>query len=135
MVTLLIDSGASKNYIKPLKDLQLVPVKTQFKVKSIHGINSVTQKCRLAIFGVESQFFVLPQLSTFDGIIGLDLMLRVGAHINLKSMELLTDSSSEPIEFFECPSVNFALVNRAEVPESVKDKFEKLIEDRQAVFC
>lgn len=113
----------------------MVPVKSQFNVKSIHGINSVTHKCRLAIFGVESQFFVLPQLSTFDGIIGLDLLLRVGAQIDLKLVELATNSGSEPIEFHKCQTVNFSLVNKPEVPECVKANFEKLIEDRQAVFA
>lgn len=111
------------------------PVESAFNVNSIHGANSITRKCRLFIFGLESEFFILPQLKTFDGIIGLDLLIRVGAQINLKSGELVTDSWSEKLEFYKCPTVNFALVNKANVPESVKNKFVDLIDERKGVFA
>lgn len=111
-----------------------VPVETKFNVNSIHGSNQISSKCYLSIFGVESQFFLLPQLATFDGIIGLDLLTTVNAVINLRSSQLSTDAGVETMEFVSCANVNFAHVNKPNIPPSVEDKFDKIIEKRRSVF-
>ncbi|XP_070132574.1 uncharacterized protein [Drosophila bipectinata] len=50
---ILIDTGAAKNYVKPVKELRnVMPVKTPFTVSSIYGISDVKNKCKLRIFGL-----------------------------------------------------------------------------------
>lgn len=64
----LIDTGASKNFIRPHKGLRGVrPVSTPFRVHSIHGSINVTQKCFVALFNTKATFFLLPDLLNFDG--------------------------------------------------------------------
>lgn len=72
--------GASKNYIRPHKRLQgVIPVESSFVVHSIYGSNNIAEKCKLSMFRCDMFFFLLDSLSTFDGIIGLDLVKQVGA--------------------------------------------------------
>lgn len=132
----LIDTGAAKNYIKPLKDLQgVVAVEAPFIVKSLHGFNKVERKCSLTIFGVKSPFFILPELATFDGIIGLDTLTEAGASIDLKSKKLHLARGSENILFHKCPSVNFTRVNDIVVPPAVKEAFINMMAIRIKAFA
>jgi len=76
----LIDTGASKNFIRPSKGLKGVrPVEAPFNIHSIHGTTQITQKCLVSIFNITATFFILSDLSTFDGIIGLDMLTQAGA--------------------------------------------------------
>jgi len=57
----LIDTGASKNYIKPMKELKnVIFVNKPFSVKSIHGYNTVNKKCIFNLFNITTTFFLLP---------------------------------------------------------------------------
>ena len=134
-INLLIDSGAAKNYIKPIDGLNLIPVNKKFNVKSIHGASNIDYKCNLFIFGVETEFFVLDSLTTFDGIIGLDVLSRVGGIIDLKSNKLITDYGEEDLKFHDCANVNYSKVDDLNVPECVKGEFERVIENNKSVFA
>lgn len=91
-----MDTGASKNYLRPFKGLTgIISAVKPFKVNSIHGSNTVDTKCCVSTFGVKTQFFRLPQLQRFDGIIGLDLLKQVGGVVDLKSDQLIMNSGSE----------------------------------------
>lgn len=132
-IRLLIDSGASKNYIRPIEGLSgIVPAAKSFNVSSIHGSNIVTSKCYLSMFGVETQFFVLPQLSRFDGIIGLDLLKRVGAVVDLNREIIITNSGSEKLFFENCADVNFSCASST--PITMKDKLTATIKMYKSVF-
>ena len=125
---MLIDTGASKNYLKPLNHLKNVgPVETKFVVQSIHGSNNVTQKFTLPIFGQTATFFILNNLSTFDGIIGLDLLKHVDAAISLKESKLLIEGSSETIHYHSCLNVNHTKVIDIEVASVVKPAFLHMV--------
>jgi len=60
--------------MKELKNV--IFVNKPFSVKSIHGHNTVNKKCILNLFNTTTTFFLLPNLTTFDGIIGLDLLKK-----------------------------------------------------------
>lgn len=69
----LVDTGSSKNYIKDLKIFPLeINVKSPVLVKSVHGENFVKRKAPVKIFNKVADFFILPCLTTFDGIIGFE---------------------------------------------------------------
>jgi len=65
-----MDTGASKNYIKNLKNA--IFVYKPFSVKSIDGHNTINKKCIVHLYNISTTFFLLANLTTFDGIIGLD---------------------------------------------------------------
>ena len=50
-------------------------------VHSIHSHTVVKQKCRVNLFGVTSDFYILSHLQIFDAIIGLDLLNTINAKI------------------------------------------------------
>jgi len=67
----LLDPGASKNFIRPRKELKGIrPVDSPFEIHSIHGATTVTKKCFVSIFNLKATFFILPYFTIFDGIIG-----------------------------------------------------------------
>lgn len=93
----LVHTGASNNYIRPNKQLtDVVPVDKPFTFNSIHGSDSVTKKFLLTIFGHTTPFFLLDILSSFDGIIGLDLLTQVKAIPCLKAEQIMFRTGFEP---------------------------------------
>lgn len=110
---------------------------SEFQLTSIHGRNSIKEKCILSIFGVRSTFYLLPELKKFVAIIGLDLLLQVGAIIDLRQELICTNSGSEPIHFFKCKNVNYTNINmpQPEVPENIRVCFEKVLEKNNGVFA
>lgn len=132
----MIDTGAAKNYIKILPEIKnILPVEKRFLVHSIHGKDSVKEKCYINLFGVNTPFFILNSLSTFDGIIGLDLLKRVNAKIDLKAGQLSYNTGVEKLNFFECKDVNFIEVDKIEVPFSIRTEFQGIIKKRIKVFA
>jgi len=124
-----IDTGASKNYIRPHKNLKGVcSVNSSFSTHSIHG---TTIKCLISLFGKTATFFLLPDLSTFDGIVGLDLLTQSGVSLCLSSGQLKCGTETEQIEFHRCADVNFTNVDCADVPDAVKDAFLKMLKSKQ----
>lgn len=96
-------------------------------VKSLHGFNNIKSKCFLKFFGIKCPFFILPQLSTFDGIIGLDTLTQAGATIDLTSKALKFSKGTEEILFHKCRSVNFTKIDDIEVPPTIKNEFIKMM--------
>jgi len=97
---LLIDTGAAKNFIRPFKGLKGVrPVESPFAVHSIHGVTTIAKKCFISIFNLKATFFLLPDLTSFDAIIGLDLLKQAGASLCLASGQLKWGSEAEQIDF------------------------------------
>lgn len=87
------------------------------------------------MFGKNTVFFILPNLSTFDGIIGLDLLTQVDATICLKEKKLQTINGSETIQFFKCANVNFTKIEDIVVPEGVKADFQRMLTRRLKAFA
>lgn len=112
-----------------------MPVATPFSVHSVNGQTPIKQKCYVNLFGTNSTFFILQTLTTFDGIVGLDLLKKINANIDLKKGIILYNSGSEIIEFFECKDVNFIDVEKIDVPFAVKADFQKMLKKRMKVFA
>ena len=72
------------------------------------------------IFNITTEFFVLPNLKSFDGIIGFQ-----NFKLNFKNKILKTSSGSEIIQFKKCASVNFTEVENIKVPQEIDNEFEK----------
>lgn len=48
----------------------------------------ITKKCFISLFNIKATFFILSDLSSFDGIIGHDLSKQGGASLCLASGQL-----------------------------------------------
>jgi len=130
-----VDTGAAKNYVKPIKELKkIIHVERPFIVSSIHGSSKITNKCLLKIFGQTSPFFMLDTLSLFDAILGFDSLDKAGAVLDLKNKIMKYQNKTEQLNFHYCHSVNFTDVNDIVVPMSVKEKFKGVILERSKAF-
>lgn len=131
-----MDTGAAKNYISPVIEYKsIVPVNCQFNVKSIHGKNRITHKAELSLFGHVSPFFILPELKTFDGIVGFDILRNANAIVNLKEDTLTTDYGTEQIYFYKCSDVNSLSSTKEKIPEIVSSQFDDLMSRHKHVFA
>jgi len=111
-----------------------MPVETPFTVSSIHGSSDVKNKCIMRIFGLDAPFFLLNLLSTFDAIIGFDLLTRAGVALNLGDSVIKYANVTEKLKFFDCENVNFTKIDDIVVPNSVKAEFKNGILKRIKVF-
>ena len=68
-------------------------------VHSIHSHTVVKQKCRVNLFGVTSDFYILPHLQTFGAIVGLYLFNTINAKIDLKNKFIQHDKGQEDLRF------------------------------------
>jgi len=119
----LLDTVASKNFIRPRKELKGVrPVDSPFEIHSIHGTTIVTKKCFVSIFNLKATFFILPDFTIFDGIIGADVLTQAGASLCLASGLLKWGQEVEKISFNKCTDVNFTNVELVVVGKKGTDE-------------
>lgn len=74
-------------------------------------------------------------MSTFDGILGLDLLTQLSAKLDFKNGELQTQNGSEKIKFLKCANVNFTQVEDIVVPHTVLTKFQNMMKGLLGVFA
>lgn len=101
----LIDTGANKNFVKPELAKTAIPTNVKFKIRSAAGDIEINKKIQGPFFknyGLNNtiDFFVLPGLKTFDGIIGDDTLKELGAIIDRKN-NILTISTNIEIPLHE----------------------------------
>jgi len=110
-------------------------VETPFEVTSIHGHTKIKQKCLIHLFNVKSYFFLLNNLNGYDGIVGLDVLKRVNAKIDLTKNIIEHDHGTEQIFYSKCRNVNFININDVDVPNAVNEDFKKMIKNRSKAFA
>ena len=135
-IRILIDTGTSKNYLKASGDIKGVQnIKNPFMVHSIHNHTIVKQKCKMHLFGRTADFFILPNLQTFDAIIGLDLLNAISAKLDFRTKCIQYDMGQERFKFSTCETVNFINMEDIDVPENIKISFTNIIKKYAKVFA
>ncbi|KAH8280012.1 hypothetical protein KR054_009050 [Drosophila jambulina] len=86
-------------------------------------------------YDLEATFFILPDLSSFDAIIGLDLLKQAGASLCLVSGHLRWGNGEEKIDFHPCPDVNFTEVYCSDAPPFVRNAFLEMLKTRKKAFA
>lgn len=110
-------------------------METPFEVTSIHGHTKIEQKCLIHLFNVKSYFFLLNNLNGYDGIVGLDVLKRVNAKIDLTKNIIEHDHGKEQILYSKCRNVNFINIDDVGVPNAVNEDFKKMIKNRSQAFA
>ncbi|XP_046810943.1 uncharacterized protein LOC124420804 [Lucilia cuprina] len=85
----LIDTGSNKNFCSPRLSKGSIPLEKPISVKSVGGNVNIERKVVGSFFkfvGIDEpiHFYVLPELKTFDGIIGDDTLKELGALVDRK---------------------------------------------------
>ncbi|GBP97607.1 Retrovirus-related Pol polyprotein from transposon gypsy [Eumeta japonica] len=107
----LIDTGASHNYVKPETMFNKHERLENYKyVYSVHGMTKITHKQNAKIFGKELVFFETTALKDFDAIIGYKGIKELNAKIDLKKMLFVI--RNEEVEYLK---INYLM----------NDKYEK----------
>ena len=84
------------------------------------------------LFNKNVWFFVLPDLNTFDAIIGLDFLNEINAQIDLQNNILRFDGGQENLKYLKCKEVN----SYAHSPNtSIEEKLNLLLQKHKAAFA
>lgn len=81
----LIDTGSNKNYIQKCYIRNPIPNKNSFLANSVGGQLNITHHSLISLPELSSEkikFFILPELKSFDGIIGNDTLKNINATIH-----------------------------------------------------
>lgn len=97
-------------------------------------INSLQKKSGINLFNVTSDFFILLKLTTFDGIIGLDLLNLVKGKKDLSKGRVEHDFGVEKLFFYKCKNVHHNIALDNEIPSAIRDRFYKIMK-RKAKAC
>jgi len=135
-VEFLVDTGATRSYVKPSKNLKGVSkINKNFIAESIHGKSVISEKCTLNLFNQNAVFYLLPDLKSYDGIIGFELLKRVNANIDLKLDRLNFDGGFLKIFYSKCREIHFLKVIHDDIPHEIRETFLHAIETRAKVFA
>lgn len=145
---ILIDTGTSKNYIKDFPFLKGVQfVKYPFFVKSINGKNSINRFCKMSLLKNVSTFYILPQLNSFDGIVGYDFLKQINAKIDIAKNLLSYYGGHENLQVVTQESINTISIERSSdskdtisiekssVPKEAQTRFNSLISRHTDAFA
>lgn len=134
----MIDTGAAKNYIRDLDLLKGVKlIDKPFTIKSVHGNSRITSRCLVSLFNRTTTFYILPELKTFDAIVGFDFLREIKAQIDCREGTLTHENGKEKLKFFHCQGVNSIQVNQANCGASphIFRKLLGLLEENRNVFA
>jgi len=82
---------------------------------------------------LKATFFVLPDLSSFDAIVGLDLLKQAGVSLWLASGHLKWGNEVEKVEFQSCTDVNFTNVDCSDAPPPATDRKKAFANPNEAL--
>lgn len=74
-------------------------------------------------------------MKSFDGVIGLDLLNKVHASIDLKTNTITHDHGKEVILFITSQDINHLQLQAKSVPREFKDAFFRVIANVNGVFA
>lgn len=133
---ILIDTGTSKNYIKDLPFLKGVKTTNKpFYVKSVNGKNLIQQFCKMSIFDHISPFYILPKLTSFDGIIGYDFLKEIRAKIDIEKNLLTYSGGYEHIQLVKFKELNNLSIEKSSVPLEYRSSFDSLLSKHADSFA
>lgn len=127
----LIDTGSNKNYIQPRYIRNPIPNKTSFLANSVGGNILVTHHALINLFDFHDEklkFFILPNLTTFDGIIGNDTLKQLKAviHTDENYMTILPDIVI-PLKQHVSNSINNLKIRNSHMDPIQKQRLDHLI--------
>ena len=135
----LIDTGSNKNYIngKFIRN----PLKNQkpFHVKSVGGIVSIETHSFIDIFNCgigKLEFYILPGLETFDGIIGNDTLKSLNAVIyTWRSYLTILDGKKFPLKELQIDEINNMNLRLNHLNPEDEKEVRNILDDHPNLFA
>lgn len=140
LLKFLIDTGTNKNFVKPEIATNAKPVIKPFTVRSAGGNIRISQKIGGKFFekvgnNTYIEFFVLPGLTTFDGIIGDDTLKKLHAVIDRKSNILKLDPNIRiPLKAKVSAQVNEIEIQAENLSSETKKKISAILNRHKKIF-
>lgn len=140
LLKFLIDTGANKNFIKPELAPNAIPVQKQFIVQSAGGNSHITKKVVVKFFEcvgnkTKTEFFVLPGLESFDGIIGDDTLKEIEAVIDRKNhLMTIFPGIKLPLKKKKSVQVNNISIRDQHLEEKTRNKLQNLTKKFEELF-
>lgn len=134
----MIDTGANKNFISHRLAAGCTTVHKPFSVQSAGGNITITHRLVGKFFeplgnDLDITFFVLPNLQSFDGIIGDDTLKDLKAIIDRKN-NCLTITPGIKIPLLARASLNVNSLLAAEHPDGTQETLNSLLEEFYHIF-
>lgn len=138
IIKLLIDTGSNKNYIKSCYTKYPVPNEKIFLASSVGGKIEITHHIQVNLFGPNTpnmKFFILNNLASFDGIIGNDSLMEMGAVIHTsKNYMMIHPSIKIPLKQQESNCVNNINIRTTHMSAPQKEKLLEIINKCPTLF-
>lgn len=134
----MIDTGSNKNYIQPGLIKNPLENKTPFFANSVGGKTAITQHTFINLFDKNCcplQFFLLPTLKSFDGILGNDSLKKLSAVIYTSKDYMLIDNRIKvKIKQKLSRSVNTIDLRTDHLTPQEKQKLDLVIQRHKSLF-
>lgn len=80
-------------------------------------------------------FYILPQLQSFDGIIGYDFLKEIGAKLDIGKSLLIYSGGQEALQLVKHKQVNNIVIDSSSVPLHIEQPFNLLISKHTDAFA
>lgn len=135
-----MDTGANKNFISVEFSQNAKPIAKPFKIQSAAGEILITLGVTGKFFesagnDTPLNFYVLPGLKSFDGIIGDDTLKQLNAVIDRKNNTLkISPNIKIPLKAKESKQVNSIAIKNDHLCDGMKEKLRGLLEEYSETF-
>ncbi|XP_055388934.1 uncharacterized protein LOC129618032, partial [Condylostylus longicornis] len=140
LLKFLVDTGANKNFVREEIATNAKPTTKPFKIRSAGGDITITKKIGGRFFqslgnNTFIEFFVLPGLKTFDGIIGDDTLKKLEAIIDRKNNTLrIKPDIKIPLKAKASAQVNTIEIGADHLPKAIQEKIMGIIRKYEKIF-
>lgn len=134
---ILLDTGSNKNYINPKFITNPRQNERNFKAKSVKGYIEITQHKFLKLFDdTRIKFFLLPELETFDAILGNDSLKECSAVIyTAENYFTINGGRKVPIKQLISQNVNNIEIRTSHLSGSRKKLLENIVDRHRNLFA
>lgn len=138
IIKILIDTGSNKNYITPNIVRNPIPNKENFYANSVGGQTQIKFHTNTFLFGqtdVPVKFYLLPQLKTFQGIIGNDTLKDLDAIIYTKDNYMVLGNGKRiALKQLPADDIHMTALRTSHMTNEQQDKLRQIVSKYHNLF-
>lgn len=137
ILKILVDTGSSKNYIRPELVRKRLANMAPFYVRSVVGDIRISEHTYVKLFGIEKgmKFYLMTSLDTFDGILGNDTLREIGATIyTAKDFMILGNGLKVKLKQLPAKSVNAMSIEQVDLSTERQEEMRKIASAHPRLF-
>lgn len=138
-IKVLVDTGSNKNFIHPKYTKISHNVQKPFTVSSVGGDISINKFSHGKFFKpyseIDVKFYHMPELKTFDAVVGHDTLKELGAVIDVSNEKLIMPENNViPLLQHKFQEVNKIVIRDSHLSSEEKSKLNTLLNSYQDLF-